>query len=160
MYFKKNLWQRIKFAFKTLLSDAPLEEMYTTGYKAGVDEVINDYRLLKEKLVPILTELATPPQKLDDNFITYPDMSVRQLSFFNVEHPVPRFLHKSKPIVKSIICLQMILPTIYVRNWTTVKNPLWEEILAVKALAMTLKDNTYHKQIGNSTNAYNEEDEE
>lgn len=33
MYFKKNLWQRIKFAFKTLLSDAPLEEMYTTGYK-------------------------------------------------------------------------------------------------------------------------------
>lgn len=26
MYFKKNLWQRIKFAFKTLLSDAPLEE--------------------------------------------------------------------------------------------------------------------------------------
>lgn len=31
MYFKKNLWQRIKFAFKTLLSDAPLEEMYTTG---------------------------------------------------------------------------------------------------------------------------------
>lgn len=91
MYFKKNLWQRIKFAFKTLLSDTPLEEMYTTGYKAGVDEVINDYRLLKEKLVPILTELATPPQKLDDNFITYPDMSVRQLSFFNVEHPVPRF---------------------------------------------------------------------
>lgn len=59
MYFKKNLWQRIKFAFKTLLSDAPLEEMCTTGYKAGVDEVINDYRLLKEKLVPILTELAT-----------------------------------------------------------------------------------------------------
>lgn len=50
MYFKKNLWQRIKFAFKTLLSDAPLEEMYTTGYKAGVDEVINDYRLLKEKV--------------------------------------------------------------------------------------------------------------
>lgn len=49
MYFKKNLWQRIKFAFKTLLSDAPLEEMYTTGYKAGVDEVINDYRLLKKK---------------------------------------------------------------------------------------------------------------
>lgn len=31
---------------------------------------------------------------------------------------------------------------------------------SVKALAMTLKDNTYHKQIGNSTNAYNEEDEE
>lgn len=93
MYFKKNLWQRIKFAFKTLLSDTPLEEMYTTGYKAGVDEVINDYRLLKEKLVPILTELTTPPQKLDDNFITYPDMSVQQLSFFNVEHPVPRFLH-------------------------------------------------------------------
>lgn len=26
MYFKKNLWQRIKFAFKTLLSDAPLVE--------------------------------------------------------------------------------------------------------------------------------------
>lgn len=38
--------------------------------------------------------------------------------------------------------------------------PTMEEILAVKALAMTLKDNTYHKQIGNSTNAYNEEDEE
>ena len=93
MYFKKNLWQRIKFAFKTVLSDKPLEEMYTTGYKAGVDEVINDYRLLKEKLIPILKELATPPQKLDDNFITYPDMSVQQLSFFNVEHPVPRFLH-------------------------------------------------------------------
>ena len=40
------------------------------------------------------------------------------------------------------------------------KEPTMEEILAVKALAMTLKDNTYHKQIGNSTNAYNEEDEE
>lgn len=50
MYLKKNLWQRIKFAFKTLLSDAPLEEMYTTGYKAGVDEVINDYRLLNRKV--------------------------------------------------------------------------------------------------------------
>lgn len=41
-----------------------------------------------------------------------------------------------------------------------VVKPTMEEILAVKALAMTLKDNTYHKQIGNSTNAYNEEDEE
>lgn len=50
MYFKKNLWQRIKFAFKTLLSDAPLEEMYTTGYKAGVDEVINDYRFVERKV--------------------------------------------------------------------------------------------------------------
>lgn len=116
MYFKKNLWQRIKFAFKTLLSDAPLEEMYTTGYKAGVDEVINDYRLLKEKLVPILKELTTPPQKLDDNFITYPDMSVQQLSFFNVEHPVPRFLHNDidspypieRTTVERVIYIQRI----------------------------------------------------
>lgn len=64
MYFKKNLWQRIKFAFKTLLSDAPLEEMYTTGYKAGVDEVINDYRLLKEKLVPILNRASHTTAKV------------------------------------------------------------------------------------------------
>lgn len=28
MYFKKNLWQRIKFAFKTLLSDAPLRNVH------------------------------------------------------------------------------------------------------------------------------------
>lgn len=26
MYFKKNLWQRIKFAFKTLLSDDRLKK--------------------------------------------------------------------------------------------------------------------------------------
>lgn len=38
MYFKKNLWQRIKFAFKTLLSDAPLEEMYTNAYNEEDEE--------------------------------------------------------------------------------------------------------------------------
>ena len=93
MHLKKNLWQRIKFAFKTVLSDKPLEDLYVKGYQAGVDEVINDYHLLKEKLVPILTELATPPQKLDDKFVSFPDMRSQQLSFFSTEHPVPRFLH-------------------------------------------------------------------
>lgn len=95
MYLKKNLWQRIKFAFKAVLSDKPLEELYVKGYQAGVDEVINDYRLLKEKLVPILTELAAPPQKLDDKFVSFPDMCSQQLSFFSVEHPIPRFLHNN-----------------------------------------------------------------
>lgn len=93
MHLKKNLWQRIKFAFKTVLSDKPLEELHVNGYQAGVGEVINDYQLLKEKLVPILTELATPPQMLDDKFVSLPDMHSQQLSFFSIEHPAPRFLH-------------------------------------------------------------------
>lgn len=93
MYLKKNLWQRIKFAFKTVLNDKPLEDLYVKGYQAGVDEVIYDYRLLKEKLVPILEELTTPPQTLDDKFVSLPDMHTPQLSFFSVEHPVSKFLY-------------------------------------------------------------------
>lgn len=107
MYLKKNLWQRIKFAFKVMRSDKPLEDLYVKGYQAGVDEVINDYRLLKEKLVPILTELATPPQSLDDKFVSFPDMHSQQLSFFSVEHPVPRFLHNDLdspyPLERTIV---------------------------------------------------------
>ena len=68
--------------------------------------------------------------------------------------------HLSKPIVKSIICLQNDFADDIREELDNRDKPTMEEILAVKALAMTLKDNTYHKQIGNSTNAYNEEDEE
>lgn len=40
------------------------------------------------------------------------------------------------------------------------KAPTREELDAIRALRNTLKDSTYHKQISNSKNAYNEEDEE
>lgn len=38
--------------------------------------------------------------------------------------------------------------------------PTPEELAAIEALMSTLKDKTYHKQISNSTNAYDKEEEE
>lgn len=46
---------------------------------------------------------------------------------FLKERAAMREKHLSKPIVKSIICLQMILPMIYEKSWTTVTNQLWKK---------------------------------
>lgn len=95
MYKKKNLWQRIKFAFKALGSDAPILEVYEEAYKAGVESVINDYLVVRDKLVPLLEEWNTRnPSDNIENFICPPDMDLMVLTRFNLPSLVKNCIAK------------------------------------------------------------------
>lgn len=47
---KRNLWERIKLAFRYLFSNDALLPVYQEGFEDGKATVYDDYRVVKEEL--------------------------------------------------------------------------------------------------------------
>lgn len=55
---KRNLWERVKLAFRLLVSNDSLLPVYQEGFDDGKATVYDDYRLVKEELAPFIKQLV------------------------------------------------------------------------------------------------------
>lgn len=53
---KRNLWERIKLAFRYLFSNDALLPVYQEGFEDGKGTVYDDYRVVKEELAPFIKQ--------------------------------------------------------------------------------------------------------
>lgn len=55
---KRNLWERIKLAFRLLFSNDALLPVYQEGFEDGKSTVYDDYRVVKEELAPFIKQMT------------------------------------------------------------------------------------------------------
>lgn len=55
---KRNFWQRLKMAFLLLFSNKPLNPVWQEGFTDGKATVYDDYRVIKEEMLPFVKKLT------------------------------------------------------------------------------------------------------
>lgn len=75
---KRNLWERIKLAFRLLFSNDGLLPVYQEGFEDGKSTVYDDYRVVKEELAPFIKQM-TDTRWHGDRGIVVPGMLPHEL---------------------------------------------------------------------------------
>lgn len=75
---KRNFWQRLKMAFLLLFSNKPLNPVWQEGFSDGKATVYDDYRVIKEEMLPFVKKL-TDINWHGDKGIVIPGMITHQL---------------------------------------------------------------------------------